>query len=267
MSQEPQARKLVKQYIGSDEFINGKERFCLWLVDAPFSDVKKCPSVIKRIEQVRAFRLASSAKPTIEKSETPHLFFSITHPQTRYLAVPEVSSENRHYIPIGYLDANVIASNKLLVIPNARTYHFGVLTSNVHMAWTRAVCGRLEMRYQYSKAIVYNTFPWPDATDKQKTEIEKLAQAVLAARVLYPDSTLADMYGEYSMPFHPKLVKAHQNLDRAVMKLYGLSHDTPEPAIVALLMERYQQLTNAQQNLVEQSPKPRPARQRKLAQP
>ena len=246
LSKEPQAERFIKRYIGSAEFINGKERFCIWLKGVPFSDVKKCPSVLERLEQVRAFRLASTAKPTVEKAETPHLFFSLTQPETRYLAVPEISSENRKYIPIGYLSPDTIASNKLVIVPDASLFHFGILTSSVHMAWTRAVCGRLEMRYQYSKAIVYNTFPWPDSTDEQKAVIEKLAQAVLDARALYPNSTLADMYGENSMPFHPELVKAHRELDRAVMKLYGFPKDAAEPTIVAALMEQYQKLANKQ---------------------
>jgi len=243
LKKEPHAEKLIRRYLGSVEFINGKERFCLWLKGAPFSDVKKCPSILERLEKVRAFRLASSAKPTVEKAATPHLFFSQTHPETRYLAVPEVSSENRRYIPIGYLNSDVIASNKLIIVPNATLYHFGILTSNVHMAWTRAVCGRMKSDYSYSKAIVYNTFPWPDATEDQKALISDLAQSVLTARASYPNSTLADMYGETSMPFHPTLVKAHRDLDKAVMKLYGFSvKDTSEAVCVAELMERYKNL-------------------------
>ena len=242
LAREPQAGKLVKRYIGAVEFINGKERFCLWLKDAAFSDVKKCRSVLERLDRVRAFRLASSAKPTVEKAEMPHLFFSLTHPQTRYLAVPEVSSENRRYIPIGYLDPDTIASNKLVIVPDASLYHFGVLTSNVHMAWTRVVCGRMKSDYQYSKAIVYNNFPWPDATDEQKAVIENLAQGVLDARTQYPDSTLADMYGETSMLFHTALLNAHRELDKAVMKLYGFAVGTSEAECVAGLMERYREL-------------------------
>ena len=240
---EPQAEKLIRRYIGADEFINGRERFCFWLKDIPFSEMKKCPSVLARLERVRAFRLASSAKPTVEKAETPHLFFFISHPETDYLLIPSTSSEKRKYIPIGYMDKDTISGNANMIIPAATHYHFGVLTSSVHMAWMRAVCGRLEMRYRYTGAIVYNNFPWPEATDKQKADIEKLAQAVLDARTSYPDSTLADMYGENSMPFHPKLVKAHKTLDRAVMKLYGFKNDLTETGIVAKLMMRYQELT------------------------
>ncbi|MCL2117670.1 MAG: hypothetical protein FWH27_04490, partial [Planctomycetaceae bacterium] len=240
---EPQAEKLIRRYIGADEFINGNERFCFWLKDIPFSDVKKCPSLLARLEQVRAFRLASTAKPTVEKAETPHLFFFISHPETDYLLIPSTSSEKRKYIPIGYMDKDTISGNANMIIPDATLYHFGVLTSSVHMAWMRAVCGRLELRYRYSGAVVYNNFPWPEVSDSQITEIEKLAQDVLNARASYPDSTLADMYGENSMPFHPKLVKAHQALDRAVMKLYGFGKDATEAGIAAKLMVRYQELT------------------------
>ena len=243
LAKEPYTEKMIKRYLGAVEFINGKERFCLWMKDIPFADVKKCPSVLARIEQVRAFRLASTAKPTVEKAETPHLFFFISQPPTDYLLMPSTSSENRRYIPIGYMDKDTISSNANMIIPEATLYHFGILTSNVHMAWVRAVCGRLKSDYRYTGAVGYNNFPWPDATGEHKAEIESLAQAVLHARTLYPDSTLSDMYGEHSMMFHPELLKAHQNLDCAVMKLYGFPvKDTTEADCVAKLMERYQGL-------------------------
>jgi hypothetical protein len=244
LEREPQAEKLIRRYIGATEFINGKERFCLWLKDVPFSDVKSSPSVLERIERVRTFRLASTAKPTVEKAEIPHLFFFISQPDSEYLLVPSVSSENRKYVPIGYMDKETISSNLNMIVPHATRYHFGVLTSNVHMAWMRAVSGRLKSDYRYTGAITYNNFPWPDATDEQKVEIEILAQAVLDARASYPDSTLADMYNNSSMSFHPALVKAHQNLDKAVWKLYGFSPKThtSEAAVVASLMERYEVL-------------------------
>ena len=244
LAREPQAESLIKRYVGAAEFINGKERFCLWLKDVSFSDVKKCPSVLARLEQVRLFRSASTAKPTVEKAETPHLFFFISQPDTDYLLIPSVSSENRKYIPIGYMDKDTISSNLNMIVPNAQLYHFGILTSNVHMAWTRAVCGRLEMRYRYTGAIVYNNFPWANATDEQIALIASLAQNVLTARAAYPNSTLADMYGENSMPFHPELVKAHKALDLAVMKLYGFGKSMMEAETVAALMERYQSLAN-----------------------
>jgi len=242
ISKEPESKKFIKRYIGAEEFINGSERYCLWLKDVPYSALKSCPLVMERINKVKKFRLQSTAKPTVEKAETPHLFFFISHPNKNYLLIPSTSSENRRYIPIGYMDKNTISSNANMIIPQATLYHFGVLTSNVHMAWTRVVCGRLEMRYRYTGVIVYNNFPWPNTTDTQKAEIEKLAQAVLDARALYPESTLADMYGENSMPFHPKLVKAHQALDKAVMKLYRFGKGMSEAEIVAELMERYREL-------------------------
>ena len=244
LAKEPAAEKLIRRYIGADEFINGKERFCLWLKNVSFADVKKCPSVVERIERVRTFRLASTAKPTVEKAETPHLFFYISQPDTDYLLIPSVSSENRRYIPIGYMDADTISSNLNMIIPGATLYHFGILTSNVHMAWTRAVCGRLKSDYRYTGVIVYNNFPWPDATDEQKAQIETLAQGILDAREKYPESTLADMYGETSMPFHPELVKAHRALDSAVMKLYGfpVKKEFTEAHCVAALMERYKKI-------------------------
>ncbi len=242
LAREPQARKFIRRYLGAVEFINGAERFCLWMKNAPFTDVKKCPSILERIEKVRAFWLASTAQPTVEKAETPHLFFFISQPDSEYLLIPSSSSENRKYIPIGYMNKETIASNANMILPNAELYHFGILTSSAHMAWMRSVCGRLKSDYRYTGAIVYNNFPWPDAIDEQKATIEKLAQNILDARALYPESTLADMYGDNSMPFHPELVKAHQILDRAVVKLYGFQKDTTEPAIVASLMERYQRL-------------------------
>jgi hypothetical protein len=195
-----------------------------------------------RIKKVKEFRLKSTAKPTVEKAETPHLFFFISQPEKRYLIVPRTSSENRKYIPIGYLGKNTITSDSNSIVPNATLYHFGVLTSIVHMAWVRTIGGRLKSDYRYSGSIVYNNFPWPEAADVQKAEIEKLANDVLDARKLYPDSTLADMYNDSSMSFYPELVKAHKDLDRAVMKLYGFGKDVREAAIVAELMGRYQGL-------------------------
>jgi len=243
ITREPQSEKLIKKYIGAAEFINGKERFCLWLKDIPFSTVKNCPSVLERVNKVRDFRLASTAKPTVAKASTPHLFFFDSHPESSYIFIPQMSSERRKYIPIGFLDNDVITANPHLIIPGADLYHFGVLTSNVHMAWMRAVSGRLKSDYRYSVNIVYNNFPWPNATDAQKAEIEKLAQRILDARAEYPDSTLADMYGETSMLFHTSLLNAHRELDRAVMKLYGFPvKDFSEADCVAALMEMYQKV-------------------------
>lgn len=165
--------------------------------------------------------------------------------QTDYVAIPKVSSERRKYIPMDYLPQNVIAGDKLFMMPNSTLYHFGVLTSNIHMAWMRAVCGRMKSDYSYSNTIVYNNFPWPNPTDAQRAKIEETAQAILDARALYPDASLADLYDEVTMP--PELRKAHQNNDRAVMAAYGITKDSPEfkseSACVAMLMRMYQELT------------------------
>jgi len=243
IEKEPGAIKFIKRFVGADEYINDLKRYCLWLVNASPTEISKLPKVIERIEKVREMRLLSTKDATKRSADTPMLFQEIRQPESGYILIPSVSSEKHRYIPIGFMDKDVIASNAVHIIPNATLYHFGILTSNVHMAWTRAVCGRLETRYRYSKDIVYNNFPWPDVTDTQKTEIEKLAQSVLDARAEYPDSTLADMYGETSMLFHSSLLNAHRKLDRAVMKLYGFPiKDFNEADCVAALMEMYQKL-------------------------
>lgn len=233
----------VRRYVGSKDFINNNEtRYCLWLKGITPSVYRKNAEIMRRLEAVRQMRLKSSAAPTRALAEKPYLFFSTPQTDSNYLCIPEVSSERRRYIPIGFMDKSVIASNKLLIIPDANLYHFGVLTSNVHMAWMRAVCGRLEMRYQYSGAIVYNNFPWPTPTEAQKAKIEQTAQAILDARALYPDCSLADLYDEVTMP--PELRRAHQENDKAVMRAYGFDiKTTTEASCVAELMKMYQDLT------------------------
>jgi len=197
--------------------------------------------VVERVEQCRQKREASTREATRKLATTPTLFGEIRQPNTDYIAVPKVSSERRRYIPIGFLNPDVIAGDKLFTIPSGNLYDFGVLTSNVHMAWVRAVCGRLKSDYSYSNTIVYNNFPWPDATDEQKASIETLAQAVLDARANYPESSLADLYDPNFMP--PDLLKAHQTLDKAVMKLYGFPvKDFTEADCVARLMGLYENL-------------------------
>ena len=232
----------VRRYVGSKDFINNDEvRYCLWLKGVSPALYRKNTEVMRRLEAVKQMRLASSAAPTRALAEKPYLFFSTPQTDSNYLCIPEVSSERRRYIPIGFMDKSVIASNKLLIVPDAMLYHFGVLTSNVHMAWTRTVCGRLKSDYQYSGATVYNTFPWPTPSPEQKTKIEKTAQAILDARTLYPDCSLADLYDEVAMP--PELRKAHQENDRAVMEAYGFSvKDMTESKCVAELMKMYQGL-------------------------
>ena len=233
----------VRRYVGSKDFINNDEvRYCLWLKGVSPALYRKNAEVMRRLEAVREMRLASSAAPTRALAEKPYLFFSTPQTDSNYLCIPEVSSERRRYIPIGFMDKSVIASNKLLIVPDATLYHFGILTSNVHMGWVRAVAGRLEMRYQYSGATVYNNFPWPMPTDEQRAKIEQTAQAILDGRALYPDCSLADLYDEATMP--PELRKAHQANDKAVMQAYGFwGKLNTETACVAELMKMYQKLT------------------------
>lgn len=241
IKKEPLAERWIHPYIGAYEFINNKSRWCLWLLGANPHEIKQCPTVMKRIEFVKNFRLASVAEGTRKFAETPTLFCQIAQPNTDYIAVPKTSSEKRKYIPIGFLDKNVIASDLLFLIPNAKLYHFGILTSNVHNAWMRMLCGRLKSDYRYAKDIVYNNFPWPTPTEKQKEDIEKTAQMILDARKLYSDCSLADLYDEVTMP--PELRKAHQLNDKAVMEAYGFwGKVKTESECVAELMKMYQRL-------------------------
>ncbi|OUN84026.1 methylase [Flavonifractor sp. An52] len=244
IEKEPISQKWIHLYIGAEEFINNKKRYCLWLVDAAPNELRSCKEVLRRVETVRTFRANSKAAATRKFAETPTLFCQIAQPDTDYIIIPGVSSEKRRYVPIGFMDKDTIASNLVQIIPDATLYHFGVLTSNVHMAWMRAVCGRLKSDYRYSKDIVYNNFPWPTPTDEQKAKIEETAQAILDARALYPDSSLADLYDETTMP--PELRKAHQQNDKAVMRAYGFDiKTTTETTCVAELMKLYQKLTEA----------------------
>lgn len=236
---EPAAEKFLRPFMMGKDFIDRKPRYCLWLVGANPADIKKCPSVLKRIEAVREFRLASKKPATQKKAETPTLFDEVRECKSSYIALPKVSSEQRRYIPMDYLDASIIPGDKLFMIPDADLYLFGVLTSNVHMAWMRAVCGRLKSDYSYSSSVVYNNFPWPSPSEKQRTTIEQTAQGILNARNIYPTASLADLYSESLMP--PELRKAHQANDRAVMLAYGFDVGTmTEAGCVAELMKRYQ---------------------------
>lgn len=243
LKREPALEKYIHRYVGAVEFINNKYRYCFWLKGATPMELKQSKELHKRLEAVREMRLNSTAEPTREKANTPHLFFFISQPETNYLIVPSASSEKRRYIPIGFMNPDVIASNLVSIIPNATLYHFGVLTSNVHMSWLRTVGGRLKSDYRYTGSVVYNTFPWCDPTPEQKALIEQTAQAILDARALYPDCSLADLYDEVTMP--PELRKAHQANDRAVMKAYGFDVKTmTESSCVAELMKMYQKLTS-----------------------
>ena len=255
LQKEPSAEKWMRPFMGSEDFIKGKYRYCLWLKDAPPGELRKMPEVMKRIEAVRDFRLNSVKAATRAAADYPSRFMEIKQPETDYLMVPAVSSEKRKYAPIGYLSKNVVAANTASYVSDVSPYHFGVLTSSVHMAWMRTVCGRLEMRYRYSAAIVYNNFPWPSfakategkpdsSTDLQGckcgAEIEKTAQAILDARALYPDSSLADLYDPLTMP--PELRKAHAANDAAVLRAYGWPTDLAEPEIVSRLFAIYAKL-------------------------
>ncbi len=242
IKKEPTSEKYFKTWYGAQEFINRKPRYCLWLGDCQPNELKKMPECMKRIKAVRDFRLNSKSEGTMKLADKPTRFHVENMPQNNYLLIPRVSSERRRYIPIGFLEKNVFTSDSAQIMPNATLYHFGVLTSNVHMAWMRSVCGRLKSDYRYSKDIVYNNFPWCTPTEKQKEKIKQTAQAILDARALYPDSSLVDLYDELTMP--PELRKAHQQNDRAVMQAYGFSiKNMTESKCVAELMKLYQSLT------------------------
>ncbi len=240
LKSEPAAKKFIRKLVGAKEYINNKPRYCLWLKDASPAELRQMPLVLERMEKVRLMRQASSDAATRALADYPHRFRETNAPET-YIIVPSVSSERRRYVPMGFLNSDTIPTNLVLIIPDATLYHFGILESNVHMAWMRAVCGRLKSDYRYSKDIVYNNFPWPAPTEAQKAKIEQTAQAILDARALYPDSSLADLYDELTMPV--ELRKAHQQNDRAVMEAYGFDVKTmTESQCVAELFRMYKEL-------------------------
>ena len=243
LTAEPLLEKWIHPYMGADEFIKGKKRYCLWLVHATPAEIKKSKILYEKVEAVRQFRLASKAKTTNGYAKVPNCFAQMTQPENvAYLLVPRVSSEKRKYAPIGFMDSNIISSDAVQIIPSATMYHFGILTSNVHMAWMRTVCGRLKSDYRYSKEVVYNTFPWPTPTEAQKAKIEHTAQAILDARAMYLDCSLADLYDEVTMP--PELRNAHHLNNRAVWEAYGKKWNiSSETECVAELMKMYQELT------------------------
>ena len=242
---EPGAERFLRRFTGSEEFINGSMRWCLWLKDAAPGELRKLPRVMERIERVRAFRAKSSAAPTRKAAATPALFFYISQPATDYILIPEVSSERRPYIPIGFVSRDIISANTNFLIPSSDVFLFGVLTSAMHMAWMRTVGGRLESRYRYSGSMVYNNFPWPNPTPAQRARVKTAAQAVLAARAphLPPRglSTLADLYDPLTMP--APLAKAHADLDRAVEKCYRAEAFHADRERVEHLFRLYEQLT------------------------
>lgn len=240
-SKDPTLLKYIRQIYGSQEFINNKNRYCLWLVNISPVELRSQAFLMERVNQVRDFRLRSPKAATRESANTSWLFQEVRFSQSDYIIVPRVSSESRRYIPMGFLPPDILVSDGAQFIPSATLYHFGILTSNVHMSWMRAVCGRLKSDYRYSKDIVYNNFPWPTPTDEQKAKIEQTAQAILDARQKYPECSLADLYDEVAMPV--ELRKAHQENDRAVMAAYGFKVGMTESECVARLLEMYQELT------------------------
>lgn len=242
IEKEPQSKPYFHPYYGAYEFINQKPRYCLWLGDCSPAELRSMPECLRRVEDVRLFRLASKSEGTRKLADRPTRFHVENMPKTHFLVVPQVSSQRRRYIPIGYMNPTVICSDKVRLMPNATLFHFGVLTSNVHMAWMRVVCCRLKSDYSYTINIVYNNFPWCTPTEAQREEIERTAQGILDARAKYPDSSLADLYDEVTMPI--ELRRAHQANDRAVMRAYGFSTSMSESDCVARLFEMYQLLTH-----------------------
>ena len=215
ISSEPKTKKFIRSFIGSEELINSKKRFCLWLLDANPSEINQLKKIRERVLAVKEWRNQSERMATKKLAETPTVFAEIRQPNTRFLAIPTLSSVRRRYIPIGFLEPEIIASNQLYIVPNADLFTFGVITSEMHMDWLRQTGGTFKSDYRYSSTIVYNNFPFPQQVDpKQKKKVETAAQAVLDTRAKYPDSSLADLYDPLTMP--PDLVKAHQALDKAV---------------------------------------------------
>jgi hypothetical protein len=242
IAKEPTAASWIRPFAMGDEFINGIARYCLWLVDCPPQKLRAMPEVLKRIEAVKAMRLASTKAPTREMANFPNRFAEIRQPQRNYLAIPRVSSERRAFIPIAYADTDLIAGDKLQTIRNASLFEFGVITSSMHMAWMRTTAGRLKSDFQYSAKITYNNFPWPEQTEKHIHNIKAAAQAILDARVEHINASLADLYDPLTMPNN--LLKAHQALDKAVDTAYGYKGALTDAARVAFLFVLYQKITS-----------------------
>ena len=243
LKNEPSSAPYFHPWYGAYEFINRNPRYCLYLANCPPNELRQMPECLKRVEAVRQYRLASKSPGTVKLANTPTRFHVTNLPKGSYIVIPQVSSQRRRYIPMGYMDDGVLCSDKVRIMPDGSLYHLGILESNVHMSWMRAICCRLKSDYSYTVNDVYNNFPWPTPTDGQKAKIEQTAQAILDARALYPDASLADLYDEVAMP--PELRKAHQENDRAVMRAYGFDvKTTTEAGCVAELMKMYQELTN-----------------------
>ena len=243
IKREPASEKYFKPWLGADEFIKGKRRYCLLLKDLPLDEIKKMPLCWERVEAVRKYRSISKRAGTRKLANTPIKFHFENFPRGNYILVPRVSSERRRYVPMGFMSPNVIASDATLIIPDAEIYHFGILTSSIHMAWMRTVAGRLESRYRYSKDIVYNNFPWCEVTARQRRLIERSAQNILDVRKDFPDWTFAKLYDETTMP--DELRSAHKWNDFNVALAYGFEEFVDDEAkVVAELMKLYKALTS-----------------------
>lgn len=236
----PQDAKFVRQLLGAEEFIHNKKRYCLWLVDATPAEIKNNKFIYERVKAVKESRLKSKREATRKKAETPHLFAEIRQPTSNYILVPSVSSERRKYIPMGFVSPEIICSNLNLMIPDAEIWHFGILTSKVHMIWTKTICGRLESRIRYSAKIVYNNFMWHQMYPEQFVRLMDSSKKILAARKNYPDSSLADLYDDLTMP--KDLREAHRQNDEVVMDIYSYDDSWSEEEIAIDLLERYQSL-------------------------
>ena len=253
INNDPSVLTYMKSFIGANELIKNRKRYCIWLKGVSPEEIRKNRFISDRVNNVKQWRLSSKRKETVAAADFPYLFAEIRQPNSDYIAIPTISSERRKYLPIGYLSKDVIASNQLYIIPNADYYDFGILISVVHMAWMRTVAGRLKSDYRYSGKVVYNNFPWPEPTEAQKAKIEKTAQGILDARALYPDSSLADLYDDALMPI--ELRKAHQANDKAVLEAYGFpTKDFSESDIVAKLFEMYEALIKKEQDVAKEKP-------------
>ena len=241
VAKEPGSEKYFRRWYGSDEFINRRPRWCLWLGDANPMDLLKLPECMKRIEAVRNYRLASPSAGTVKLADRPTRFHVENMPKGDYLLFPRHFSERRSYLTLGFMSDDTLCGDANLMSANATLYHFGVLSSSIQMVWVRVTCGRIKSDYRYSKDIVYNNFPWPAPTEAQKVKIEQTAQSILDARQIYPDASLADMYG--NLILFPELMKAHRANDLAVLDAYGFPKDASESEIVARLFKMYQELT------------------------
>jgi hypothetical protein len=244
LMREPQAGQYVKRCVGAKELLNGEERYCLWLDGVSPNVIRTMPNVMKRVESVREFRLSSRAASTRKYADTPWTFRDTRHPSKPYLVVPMATSTNRFYIPLAFVTAEVVTTNLNYMVPEAELYHFGVLSSLMHMAWVRYVCGRYGPSYRYSRAIVYNNYPWPTQSESQQKTVEECAQAVLTVREMHPDSCLADLYDPAVMP--KDLRRAHENLDKAVDACYGRKTFNSERERVEMLFEMYTELVKGE---------------------